>query len=182
MKQFNEFIPLIVFFAIYKLYDIYYATGALIVVTACTLAFAWIKYRKVEKMQLITFAMVAVFGGVTLVTKDPSFIKWKVTVIYVLFASVLLISQYGFNSNLMKKMLGKEIELPEKIWSKINLAWSCFFITLAGVNHYIAFNMSEELWVDFKVFGVLGIMLLFTVLTVVYIYRFIPKEQKDSNK
>lgn len=180
MKQFNEFIPLIVFFAIYKLYDIYAATAALIIVTACTLAITWFKYRKVEKMQLITFAMVAVFGGFTLFTQDSSFIKWKVTVIYCVFSLVLLISQFGFKQNLLKKMLGKEMVLPEFVWSRVNVAWSLFFLTLAGLNHYIAFNMSEEIWVDFKVFGVLGIMLVFTILTVMYLYRYMPKEKTDK--
>ena len=180
MKQFTEFAPLIVFFAIYKLYDIYAATGALIVVTACTLLFTWIKFRKVEKMQLITFAMVTVFGGITLITRDASFIKWKVTVIYIIFGAALLISQYIFKQNLLKKMLGKEMVLPEFVWTRINSAWAIFFLTLAGVNHYIAFNMSEELWVDFKVFGVLGLMLVFTFLTVGYLYRYMPKENKDN--
>ena len=180
MKQFNEFIPLIVFFAIYKMYDIYAATAALIAVTACTLLFSWFKYRKVEKMQLITFAMVTVFGGITLFTQDSSFIKWKVTVIYCLFSIVLLVSQYAFKQNLLKKMLGKEMVLPEFVWSRVNTAWAIFFFALAGLNHYIAFNMSEELWVDFKVFGVLGIMLAFTILTVVYLYRYMPKENSDN--
>jgi len=180
MKQFNEFIPLIVFFVIYKMYDIYAATGALIVVTACTLLFSWFKYRKVEKMQLITFAMVTIFGGITLFTQDSSFIKWKVTIIYCLFSIVLLVSQYAFKQNLLKKMLGKEMVLPEFVWSRVNAAWAIFFLALASLNHYIAFNMSEELWVDFKVFGVLGIMLVFTILTVVYLYRYMPKENSDS--
>ncbi|QUM79971.1 septation protein A [Moritella sp. 5] len=180
MKQFNEFIPLIVFFVIYKMYDIYSATAALIAVTACTLLFSWYKYRKVEKMQLITFAMVTVFGGITLFTQDSSFIKWKVTIIYCLFSIVLLVSQYGFKQNLLKKMLGKEMVLPEFVWSRVNAAWSIFFLSLAGLNHYIAFNMSEELWVDFKVFGVLGIMLAFTILTVIYLYRYMPKENSDN--
>lgn len=180
MKQFNEFIPLIVFFAIYKLYDIYAATAALIVVTAATLLLTWIKYRKVEKMQLITFAMVTVFGGITLITEDASFIKWKVTIIYCIFALTLLISQYVFKKNLLMKMLGKEMVLPDFVWSRVNTAWSIFFFTLAGLNHYIAFNMSEEIWVDFKVFGVLGIMLTFTILTVVYLYRYMPKEKVDN--
>ncbi|MFT5879025.1 MAG: intracellular septation protein [Moritella sp.] len=180
MKQFNEFIPLIVFFAIYKMYDIYYATAALIAVTACTVAISLFKYRKVDKMQLITFAMVTVFGGITLFTQDSSFIKWKVTIIYLIFAMTLLISQYIFKQNLLKKMLGKEMVLPEYVWSRVNTAWSLFFISLAGLNHYIAFNLSEELWVDFKVFGVLGIMLVFTLITVAYLYRFIPKENSDN--
>ncbi len=94
MKQFLDFLPLIVFFAFYKLYDIYVASGALIVATALALVFTWVKYRKVEKMTLITFLMVLVFGTLTLVFHNDLFIKWKVTVIYALFALALLISQW----------------------------------------------------------------------------------------
>ncbi|STQ44318.1 Probable intracellular septation protein A [Ewingella americana] len=96
----------------YKLYDIYYASGALIVATALALIFTWIKYRKVEKMTLITFAMVAIFGTLTLVFHNDEFIKWKVTVIYVLFSGALLVSQLILKKPLIQRMLGKELTLP----------------------------------------------------------------------
>lgn len=123
MKQFLDFLPLIVFFAFYKLYDIYVASGALIVATALALVFTWIKYRKVEKMTLITFLMVLVFGTLTLVFHNDLFIKWKVTVIYTLFALALLISQLVLKKPLVQRMLGKELTLPDKVWSNLNLAW-----------------------------------------------------------
>lgn len=96
MKQFIEFLPLIVFFAVYKLVDIYAATGALVAVTGAQLLYGWLRYRKVEKMQLITFIMVAFFGSLTLIFHSDVFIKWKVTVINALFALALLVSRYGF--------------------------------------------------------------------------------------
>ena len=113
MKQFIEFIPLIVFFAVYKFYDIYMATGALVVVTGLQLAYSWIRYRKVEKMQLFTFLLVGFFGGLTVFFHDDTFIKWKVTVINALFALGLLISRYGFGKNLIKQMLAKELQAPD---------------------------------------------------------------------
>src|SRR5690606_34090511 len=121
MKQFIEFIPLIVFFAVYKFYDIYTATGALVVVTGLQLIYSWVRYRKVEKMQLFTFLLVGFFGGLTVFFHDDAFIKWKVTVINILFALGLLISRYGFGKNLIKQMLGKELQAPDPVWDRVNL-------------------------------------------------------------
>ncbi len=113
MKLFFEFIPLLIFFATYKLYDIYLGSAALIVSTGLLLAFNWLKYKKLERMYVITFVMVLVFGSATLLLRDDTFIKWKVTFVYGLFALALLGAKYLFNKNLLKQMLGKELTLPE---------------------------------------------------------------------
>lgn len=178
MKQFIEFIPLIVFFAIYKLYDIYYATGALVVVTGLQLLYGWLKYRKVEKMQLFTFVLVAFFGSLTLIFHDDTFIKWKVTVINALFALALLIGRYGFGKNLLKQMLGKELSAPDPVWDRLNLGWVTFFALCGLLNLYIAFNLPQEVWVNFKVFGLLGLTLISTLLSGLYLYRHLPAEQE----
>lgn len=178
MKQFLDFLPLIVFFAFYKLYDIYVASGALIVATALALVFTWIKYRKVEKMTLITFLMVLVFGTLTLVFHNDLFIKWKVTVIYTLFALALLISQLVLKKPLVQRMLGKELTLPDKVWSNLNLAWAVFFLLCGLANIYVAFWLPQNVWVNFKVFGLTALTLVFTLLSGIYIYRHMPEEQK----
>lgn len=178
MKQFLDFLPLIVFFAFYKLYDIYVASGALIVATALALVFTWVKYRKVEKMTLITFLMVLVFGTLTLVFHNDLFIKWKVTVIYALFALALLISQLVLKKPLVQRMLGKELTLPDKVWSNLNLAWAVFFLACGLANIYVAFWLPQSVWVNFKVFGLTLLTLVFTLLSGVYIYRHMPEEQK----
>ncbi|MEE4410784.1 MULTISPECIES: septation protein A [unclassified Serratia (in: enterobacteria)] len=178
MKQFLDFLPLIVFFAFYKLYDIYVASGALIVATALALVFTWIKYRKVEKMTLITFLMVLVFGTLTLVFHNDLFIKWKVTVIYSLFALALLISQLVLKKPLVQRMLGKELTLPDKVWSNLNLAWAVFFLVCGLANIYVAFWLPQSVWVNFKVFGLTALTLVFTLLSGIYIYRHMPEEQK----
>ncbi len=180
MKQFFEFIPLIIFFAVYKMQDIYAATLALIVSTALLLAISYIKNKKVEKMHLISFVLILVFGGLTLILRDDHFIKWKPTVINWLFGLVLLVSQFAFNSPLIKKMLGKEMTLPEQVWSKVNVAWALFFILCGCLNLYIAFSFSEAFWVNFKVFGLLGLTLVFTLTTVLYLYKHLPKDQQQS--
>ncbi len=174
MKQILDFIPLVVFFVLFKMFDIFVATGALIIATTIQLAVTWFMYKKVEKMQLATFFMVLIFGSLTLFMHDENFIKWKVTIIDVLFAAGLAISQM-MGKPLIKSMLGKELTLPEPVWKRINLAWSLFFVVLAVLNVYIAFTLPLEVWVDFKVFGLLILTLLFTALTGGYIYRHIPK-------
>ena len=178
MKQFLDFLPLVVFFAFYKLYDIYAATTALIIATAIVLIYSWVRYRKVEKMALITFVLVAVFGGLTIFFHNDEFIKWKVTVIYVLFASALLFSQWVMKKPLIQRMLGKELTLPQQVWSRLNLAWAVFFILCGLANIYIAFWLPQNIWVNFKVFGLTALTLIFTLLSGVYIYRHMPQDDQ----
>jgi intracellular septation protein len=181
MKQFIDFIPLIVFFVLYKLEDIYWATGGLIVATALQVAFNLVKYRKVEKTLLITFLMVLGFGTLTLTLQDDAFIKWKVTVVYGLFTIVLLASQYIWRKPLIKQMLGKELQLPDVIWDRVNLSWAAFFAGCGALNVYVAFSLPQETWVNFKVFGLMGLTLLFTIGTIFAIYKHIPQQSQEEN-
>lgn len=180
MKQLLDFLPLVVFFVCYKLYDIFVASGALIAATALALAFTWIKYRKVEKMTLVTFVMVAIFGTLTLVFHNDLFIKWKVTIIYALFALALLVSQLVLKKPLIQRMLGKELSLPDPVWSRLNGAWALFFLACGLLNIYVAFWLPQSVWVNFKVFGLTAVTLVFTLLSGVYIYRHMEPEQKES--
>ncbi|MFD2180509.1 septation protein A [Veronia pacifica] len=179
MKQLLDFIPLIIFFALYKMYDIYTATGALIVATLVQVVVTWFLYRKVEKMQLVTAALVAAFGGMTLFFHDDNFIKWKVTIVYVLFAVGLIVTQI-IGKPLIKGMLGKEISLPDRAWRTINTAWVAFFAVLAVVNIYVAYKLPLDVWVNFKVFGLMALTLIYTLATGFYIYRQMPKEEKTD--
>jgi len=176
MKQFFEFIPLIIFFIVYKMVDIYAATGSLIITTGLLLAYNYFKHGKVEKMHVITFLMVLVFGSLTLVLHNDVFIKWKVTAVYVLFAVALLASQFIFKKPIIKQMLGKEITLPDSVWNTLNIAWALFFIVLGLLNVYVAFYMAQEIWVNFKVFGLLGATIVFTLFSGIYIYKYLPKD------
>ncbi|MFP2770455.1 septation protein A [Oceanisphaera sp. KMM 10153] len=171
MKQFAEFIPLIIFFAVYKTVDIYAATGALMAATCIQMLVHWLKHKKLEKMHLFTLVLVLFFGGLTMFFQDDAFIKWKVTAVNGLFAIGLLVSRYGFRKNLIKQMLGKEMTVPDAIWDKANLAWVGFFGFCGALNVYVAFNLPQEVWVNFKVFGLLGLTLLFTFATAIYLYR-----------
>ncbi|OBT13858.1 septation protein A [Vibrio sp. UCD-FRSSP16_10] len=177
MKQLLDFIPLIIFFVLYKMYDIYVGTGALIAATALQLLITYFVYKKVGKMQLITFLVVVIFGSMTILLHDEDFIKWKVTLVYTLFSFGLIISQ-RLGKPAIKGMLEKEISLPDNVWKRINWAWSLFFAACALLNIYVAFHLSLDVWVNFKVFGLSIATLLFALLTGFYIYQHIPKESK----
>jgi len=182
MKQFFELIPLLIFFAVYKMVDIYAATASLMVTTGLMLAYNYLRNGKAEKMHVITFLMVLIFGGLTLILHDDLFIKWKVTVIYALFTVALLVSQFLFKKPIIKQMLSKELSMPDNIWNKLNTAWALFFAALGVLNIYIAFNLPQEVWVNFKVFGLLGATLAFTVLSGIYLYRYLPHTAKNESK
>ncbi|MCP3698259.1 MAG: septation protein A [Aliivibrio sp.] len=181
MKQILDFIPLIIFFTLYKMYDIYTATGALIIATAVQLVVTYALYKKVEKMQLITFLMVTVFGGMTIFLHDDNFIKWKVTIVYCVFAAGLIVTHI-LGKPVIKGMLGKEVTLSDDKWAKINHAWVLFFTICAIANLYIAFEMPLDVWVNFKVFGLLGLTFLCTLFTGMYVYKYMPKEKKEEQE
>ncbi|WP_188014938.1 septation protein A [Vibrio harveyi] len=181
MKQILDFIPLIIFFTLYKMYDIYMATGALIVAAAIQLVVTFALYKKVEKMQLVTFIMVAVFGGMTIFLHDDNFIKWKVTIVYVMFAVGLTVS-HAMGKSAIKGMLGKELTLPDAVWSKINWAWVGFFSFFAVFNLYIAYTLPLDVWVNFKVFGLLIATVVYMIATGFYIYKHLPKDDKEQKE
>ncbi|MGF1720537.1 septation protein A [Vibrio kyushuensis] len=181
MKQLIDFIPLIIFFALYKMQDIYVATGALIIASAVQIIVTYILYKKVEKMQLITFIMVAIFGGMTIFLHDDNFIKWKVTIVYAVFATGLAVSHL-IGKSVIKGMLAKELTLPEKVWANITWAWVGFFSFCALLNIYVAYEMPLDFWVNFKVFGLLAATFGYTILTGIYVYKYMPKEQDNSSK
>ncbi|MFH8134662.1 septation protein A [Pantoea osteomyelitidis] len=178
MKQLLDFLPLVVFFIFYKLYDIFVASGALIVATGLALVASWLLWRKLEKMTIVTFVLVAVFGTLTLVFHNDEFIKWKVTVIYCLFALALLYSQWWMKQPLIQSMLGKELQLPDRTWRRLNVAWAIFFFACGLANIYVAFWLPQAFWVNFKVFGLTGLTLLFTLFSGLYIWRQLPQEEK----
>ncbi|OOS00695.1 septation protein A [Canicola haemoglobinophilus] len=180
MKQLLEFIPLILFFAVYKLQGIQAAAITLIIATLIQLAILKLKYGKVEKQQLIMGSAVVFFGSLTAYFNELEFLKWKVTVVYALFALILLVSQYAFKKPLIQQLLGKEIELPETVWHKLNLAWAIFFLLCMLINLYISQYLSDDIWVDFKTFGILGMTIIATLVTGIYIYRYLPKSEEKE--
>lgn len=178
MKQLLEFIPVILFFITYKLYDIYTATAVIIVATIIQVGFTWFKYKKVEPMQWITLGLIVVMGGATIYLQDEQFIKWKLTVIEWLFGLAFLGSQFFAKKTFVERMMGASLELPVSIWKKLNLAWATFFISVGFINIYVMQNYNTDDWVSFKTFGVPGLMLVFIVVQMLFIYKHIPETEE----
>ena len=180
MHAIFEFIPLILFFIVYKMYDIYWGTASLIVASIVQILIFIIRKKPVPKMNWIVLALITVFGGLTIYLHDDTFLKWKVSILYGLMASALLFSRYILSNNLIKKMLEESLELPSKVWDRLNLAWTAFFLSSAVANWYIAFHFSQETWVNFKVFGLTGFMIVFLILMLASIYKYLPQEESET--
>ncbi|WP_439287464.1 septation protein A [Lonepinella sp. BR2357] len=178
MKQLLEFIPLILFFVVYKLAGVREAAITLVIATLLQLIILKWKYGKIEKQQVVMGSAVVFFGLLTAYFNEIKYLQWKVTIVYGLFALILLVAQFGFKTPLIQKLLGKEIELPQAVWHNLNLAWAIFFILCMLVNIYISQAFSEEVWVEFKSFGILAMTFVATIGTGVYIYRYLPKDKE----
>ena len=173
-KIFFDFFPIIIFFVVYKIYNIYYATAALMISFTIQIIFQLLKNRKVDPMHIVTFIVIILFGGLTLYFHNDKFIQWKVTVINWLFALILMSSQIIFKKNLLKALLSKNMVMKsDKHWSKLNTMWIYYFILLGGLNLYIAYFYSLSAWVNFKTFGLMGITLLFIIIQSIYLYKHI---------
>lgn len=177
-----EYIPLILFFAVYKFVDLYWATASLILTSGLHILYFVIKKEKVPTKHWFLFGLIAVFGGLTIFLQDDAFLKWKVTIINGLFALALLVSNYILKKNLIKKFLGEAMSLPDKVWSKLNLSWALFFAFCGALNIYIAFNFEQEVWVNFKVFGLMGLTFVFAIGSMLSIYKYLPKEETSTPK
>lgn len=182
MKFLHDLFPVILFFIAYKMYDFYVATAVIIVATIAQVSYGWIRHHKVEKMHLITLVLVLIFGGLTLYLKDPLFLKWKPTVVNWLFAVVFIGSHFIGKSTLVERMMSKSVALPSPIWFRLNIAWSLFFISMGIVNLYVAFNYAEETWVNFKLFGMMGLTFLFVILQAFYLARFISEADPSTTQ
>ncbi|MBL1353566.1 MAG: septation protein A [Zetaproteobacteria bacterium] len=172
MKLLIDFFPIVLFFTAFKLYDIYVATAVLIVASLLQTTIHWLVHRKFETMHLVTLVLVCVFGGLTLLLHDETFIKWKPTVINWLFAAAFIGSQFIGEKNLLQRMMGDHMVLPAAIWLRLNIAWTLFFIALGIANLYVAFNFDTATWVNFKMFGLLGATFVFIMGQSIYLARY----------
>lgn len=181
MKFLFDLFPVILFFVAFKFFGIFTATAVAIVATIAQIIYVKIRHGVVEKMLLISGVIITVFGGATLLLKDPTFIQWKPSILYWLFAAGLLGAQLLFNKNPMRSMMGKQIQLPDAVWSKLNIAWAMLFVALGFLNLYVAFNYSQDTWVNFKLFGITGIMFVFIIVQTLFISKYLPKEDSKED-
>jgi intracellular septation protein len=182
MKLLIDFFPIALFFAAFKIWDIYVATGVAIVATIAQIA--WLRYStgKVEPMQWLSLGIIVLFGGATILAHDDTFIKWKPTVLYWLMGGTLAVGLAFFRKNFLKSLMGAQIELPDAAWRVMNWSWTIFFAVMGVLNLWVAFNYDTDTWVSFKLFGGLGLMALFVIGQAFYLGRYMkePKEAGDS--
>ena len=171
MKFLFDYFPLILFFGAFKIYGIYVATGVAMAASFAQVSYYWLRHRRFENMHLITLGVITVFGGLTLILQDDTFIKWKPTIAYWVLAVVFFGSMFIGKKTLVQRMLDKQITMPQHIWVRQNISWVAFFLVLGCLNLYVAFYYAPDLdaetrtnnWVNFKVFGTL-------ILTVIFIF------------
>lgn len=215
MKFLLDFFPIVLFFIIYKTYGLYMAIYAMIAATAVQMGVSKWQTGKFEKAHIITFALLVVFGGITLAISDPAFIMWKVSVLYVVFALALIGSLWIGEKTLIERMLGKELSVPSDVWKNLTWLWGLGFVGIALVNAYyvnmalstreaffgstnldekmelteldcaatalpdlcLVAQQTEQSWVNFKLFGTLGLTFVLIIITVAMVSKYIKEKE-----
>ncbi len=176
MKLLLDFLPILLFFGAFKLYNIYVATAVLMGATVVQMAVIYTMDRKLQTMHKITLALILIFGTLTLVLQDERFIKWKPTVLYAAMAVALAVATWGMKKNFLKLLLGGQMELPEPVWMRLNAAWIGYCAFMAAINGYVAAFYSTETWVNFKLWGY-AFPVLFIVAQGFYIARYLKGDE-----
>jgi len=219
MKFLLDFGPIVLFFIVYKFYGLYAAIYAMIASTFVQIMYSRATTGKFVTSQVLTFALLVVFGGISIILRDPAFVMWKVSVLYVIFALVLIGSNYVGSKTLLERMMGKELQLPRNTWVNLTWFWSFGFILIAIINAFfvntalsarnqflnggvlvdpkidlknfdcsqspleslcLIAQSSEESWVNFKLFGTLGLTLVLIIITVLMLSKHFKEKQADS--
>jgi intracellular septation protein len=189
MKLLFDFFPLVLFFGAFKLYDIYVATLVAMAASLAQVVFIRIRHRRFETTHLVTLFVILLFGGMTLIFQDDTFIKWKPTIVNWIFAVVVLGSQFIGKRTVLERLLGGQMQMPARIWKKVNVSWGLFFFVSGLLNLYVAFYFRTHLdeaartdfWVNFKVFGLLGLTLAFSIIQMMIVARYISTEPADPS-
>jgi intracellular septation protein len=176
-----EYAPIILFFVAYKLKDIYFATGIAIGASVAVIAYAYFVQKKVSTIQWVSLAIIVVFGGATLLLHDETFIKWKPSALYGVFAITLTVGKLLFKRDWIGVLFQQaNFKAPQSVWTKVTLAWIVFFIGMAALNGYIATNFSLDAWVNFKVWWAMGIFLVFTIANVLFLSKYIADPDQEA--
>ncbi len=189
MKLLFDFFPLVLFFGAFKLYDIYVATLVAMAASLAQVVFIRIRHQRFETTHLVTLFVILLFGGMTLIFQDDMFIKWKPTIVNWIFAVVVLGSQFIGKRTVLERLLGGQMQMPARIWKKVNVSWGLFFFISGLLNLYVAFYFRTHLdeaartdfWVNFKVFGLLGLTLAFSIIQMMIVARYISTEPADPS-
>lgn len=183
MKLLFDLFPVLLFFAAYKLYDIYVATGVAIAAGLLQVAYVWLRHHRIEKTHVATAALLLVFGGLTLALRDETFIKWKPTILDWLFAAVFVGSRYvGNRKPLVQRMMDGSLSVATPVWERLNRLWVFFFVAMGLLNLVVVYNFDTDTWVNFKLFGMLGLTLAFVVAQAFYLARYmVPEPPTDGD-
>ncbi|MBS1156879.1 MAG: septation protein [Proteobacteria bacterium] len=188
MKFLFDLFPVLLFFGAYSITgNIFIATGTAITATFAQVIYSWVRHRQVDTMLWVSLVLITVLGGATLLFHNKTFIYWKPTVLYWVFALALLGGHYLKRVNLIEKLMGTQISLPAPIWYRLLLAWVIFFLVLGALNLFVVHlvtsqQIGEDMWVKFKVFGTLVLTLVFVVLQSIYLSRFIETGKSDDHQ
>jgi intracellular septation protein len=177
MKFLFDLFPVILFFIAFKVSGIYVATGVAIAATFAQIGWLLFRGRKVDTMLWISLAIIVLFGGATLWLQDETFIKWKPTVLYWLFGAVLAGATLVFRKNLIRKLMEEQISLPERVWVQLNASWIGFFAFMGAANLIVAYGFPTETWVNFKLFGGMGLMIAFVVGQSLLLAKYIEEKK-----
>jgi intracellular septation protein len=206
MKLLLDFLPIILFFVVYKVADankeaaaalatghfgflvaggtvgpgeapVLLATLVVIVATLAQVGFLAARGKKIDLMLWVSLTLVVVMGGLTVWLHNATFIKWKPTLLYWTMGAAFLLAPLLFRKNLLRLLLGEQLQLPEDVWQRLNLAWVAFFGVMGALNLWVAYSFSENAWVNFKLFGGIGLMLVFTIAQGLYLARYLPDEK-----
>lgn len=183
MKFLFDFFPVLLFFIAYKASggNMFLATGVIMAASALQVALYWLKFRRFQTMHLVTLGLVVLFGGLTLALQDEQFIKWKVSVVNWLFGVVFLGSQFIGRKNLVERMMSTAVSVQKSVWARLNMSWVLFFLSMGFLNWYVMANYSDDVWVDFKFYGMLGLTFLFVVGQAFYLGRHIEPEKEPES-
>jgi intracellular septation protein len=177
MKFLFDVFPVILFFIAFKVYDIYVATAVAIGATFGQIGWLALRGRKIDNMLWVSLAVITVFGGATLALADETFIKWKPTVLYWLFAAVLAAASLGFRKNLVRAMMEKQVTLPDEVWARLLTSWIVFFAVMGVLNIWVAYTFSTDAWVNFKLFGGIGLMIVFVLLQALFLAKHVQQKE-----
>lgn len=182
MQLFLDFLPLLAFFVAYKLGDIYLATKALMIAMVLLCLVNWLRTRKISGMLLTSTLLALVAGGITLELHNAIFLKWKLTLLDGIFALAFLIAPYVSDKTLVERVMESAIKLEPAQWRILNRMWIGFFTFTASLNVYVLYNYSEATWVNFKVYGTMGLTLVFVILQAIWLASKMPKETASMSE
>ena len=179
MKALFDFLPIILFFVAFKVWDIYVATGVAMAVSIIAILYMFVRSMPVSRMQWLSLVIIVVFGGATLLTHNETFIKWKPTVLYWLMGGALLVGML-FKKNFVKSLISSEITLPDNAWHTVSWAWIGYFAFMGALNLWVALTFSTDTWANFKLYSI-GLTVIFGIGLAVYMSRFM-KDDEEAEK